>query len=78
MKEAQHRVEGMVKNKIKQEIYKHTGINTIRQELDPRQKIKNAIMPLPLPTSFPTSKVDLIIKTVKHVKGLVIDKGAHY
>ena len=78
MKEAQHRVEGMVKNKLKQEIYKHTGINTIRQEIDPRQKIKNAIMPLPLPTSFPTSKVDLIIKAVKMMKNLVVDKGIHY
>ena len=78
VKEAQHRVEGMIKNKIKQEIYKHTGINMIRQELDPRQQIKNAIMPIPLPSSFPTSKVDLIIKTLKLVKGLVIDKGVHY
>ena len=77
-KETQHRVEGMIKNKIKQEIYKHTGINMIRQELDPRQQIKNAIMPIPLPSSFPTSKVDLIIKTLKLVKGLVIDKGVHY
>ena len=77
-KETQHRVEGMIKNKIKQEIYKHTGINTIRQELDPRQKIRNAIMPIPLPTSFPTSKIDLIIKAVKLAKNLVVDKGAHY
>ena len=77
-KETQHRVEGMIKNKIKQEIYKHTGINTIRQELDPRQKIRNVIMPIPLPSSFSTSKVDLIIKAVKLVKGLVIDKGVHY
>ena len=77
-KEAQHRVESIIKNKIKQEIYKHTGINTIRQELDPRQKIRNTIMPIPLPTSFPTSKIDLIIKAVKLAKNLVVDKGAHY
>ena len=77
-KEAQHRVESIIKNKIKQEIYKHTGINTIRQELDPRQKIRNTIMPIPLPTSFPTSKIDLIIKVVKLAKKLVVDKGAHY
>ena len=77
-KEAQHRVESMIKNKIKQEIYKHTGINTIRQKLDPRQKIRNAIIPIPLPTSFPTSKIDLIIKAVKLAKNLVVDKGAHY
>ena len=57
--------ESMIKNKIKQEIYKHTRYQHDRQELDPRQKIRNAIMPIPLPTSFPTSKIDLIIKVVK-------------
>ena len=35
-------------------------------------------MPTPLSTSFPKSKIDLIIKAADLVKNLVVDKGINY
>jgi len=72
------RAKGMLKGEIKKEIMKHTGMNTVKNELNPIQKIKSELMPVPIPTSFPKSKLDLVIKAVKMVKNLVVDKGIHY
>ena len=57
---------------------KHTGMNIVKNELSPTQKIKQELMPLPIPTSFPKSKLDLVVKLVKMAKNLVVDKGMQY
>ena len=72
------RAKGFTKDKIKKEVLKHTGMNIIKDELNPTQKIKSELMPLPIPTSFPKSKIDLVIKAIKMVKNIVVDKGIHY
>lgn len=72
------KAKGFAKDKIKKEILKHTGMNIVKEELNPTQKIKSELMPLPIPTSFPKSKIDLVIKAIKMVKSLVVDKGIHY
>lgn len=72
------RAKGMLKGEIKKEIMKHTGMSTVKNELNPIQKIKSELMPVPIPTSFPKSKLDLVIKAIKMVKNLVVDKGIHY
>lgn len=72
------RAKGFAKNKIKKEVLKHTGMNIVKDELNPTQKIKSELMPLPIPTSFPTSKLDAVIKIIKMAKSLVVDKGIHY
>lgn len=77
-KKVADRAQGEIKGKIKQEIMKHTGMNTIKSELNPTQKIKSELMPLPIPTSFPKSKLDAVIKLIKITKNLVVDKGIHY
>lgn len=77
-KEAQNKAKNLVKGRIKQEIMKHTGMNIIKNELSPTQKIKQELMPLPIPTSFPKSKLDLVVKLVKMAKNLVVDKGMQY
>lgn len=72
------RAKGFAKDKIKKEVLKHTGMNIVKDELNPTQKIKSELMPLPIPTSFPKSKIDLVIKVIKMVKNIVVDKGIHY
>lgn len=72
------KAKGFAKDKIKKEILKHTGMNIVKEELNPTQKIKSELMPLPIPTSFPKNKIDLVIKAIKMVKNLVVDKGIHY
>jgi len=72
------KAKGFAKDKIKKEILKHTGLNIVKEELNPTQKIKSELMPLPIPTSFPKNKIDLVIKAIKMVKNLVVDKGIHY
>jgi hypothetical protein len=37
--------------------------------------IKRQISELPIPTSLPTSKIDAVIKAIKLLKNLVVDKG---
>jgi len=77
-KKVADRAQGEIKGRIKQEIMKHTGMETIRNELNPSQKIRNELKPLPIPTSFPKSKLDAVIKIVKMVKNLIVDRGIHY
>lgn len=72
------RAKGFAKDKIKQEVLKHTGMNIVKNELNPTQKIKNELMPLPIPTSFPTNKLDAVIKVIRMAKSIVVDKGIHY
>lgn len=72
------RAKGMLKGELKKEVMKHTGMAIVKNELNPIQKIKGELMPLPIPTSFPKSKIDLVIKAIKMVKNLVVDKGIHY
>lgn len=72
------RAKGFAKDKVKQEVLKHTGMNIVKNELNPTQKIKNELMPLPIPTSFPTNKLDAVIKVIRMAKSIVVDKGIHY
>jgi hypothetical protein len=72
------RAKGFAKDKIKKEVLKHTGMNIVKNELNPTQTIKNELMPLPIPTSFPTSKLDAVIKIIRMAKSIIVDKGIHY
>lgn len=53
-------------------------MNIVKEELNPTQKIASELIPLPIPTSFPKNKIDLVIKAIKMVKNLVVDKGINY
>lgn len=53
---------------------KHTGINKIKQELMPFQKIKDQLGIANIPTSFPTSITREAVKVVRKI----IDKGLEY
>ena len=72
------RITGQVRNLVKQQIMKETGMQTVKSELLPIHQIKSQIMPLPIPTSLPKNKVDLAIKAIKLVMGLVKDRGLGY
>jgi len=72
------RAKGMMKGELKKEVLKHTGMNIVKNELNPIQKIKSELLPVPIPTSFPKSKLDLVIKAIKMAKNLIVDKGIHY
>lgn len=72
------KVKGLAKGILKKEIMKHTGMNIVKNELMPTQHIKQQLMPIPIPTSFPKSKLDLIIKAIKLAKNLIVDKGVQY
>lgn len=72
------RITGQVKNVVKQQILKETGLQTVKSELLPVHQIKSQIMPLPIPTSLPKNKVDLAVKAIKLVMGLVKDRGLGY
>lgn len=72
------RITGQVKNLVKQQIMKETGMQTVKSELMPIHQIKSQIMPLPIPTSLPKNKVDLAVKAIKLVMGLVKDRGLGY
>lgn len=76
-KEIRGKVEGVVKGEIKKQIMEHTGMRVVKNELNPIQKVKQEIMPIPLPTSFPKSAVDLAFKIAKTIKK-VIDTGIQY
>lgn len=64
-----------VKNLIKKEIIKQTGLQTVKNELLPIAQIKQQLMPIPIPTSLPKNKVDLAIKAIKLVLGMAKDRG---
>lgn len=68
----------LVKYQIKNEILKHTGMNTVRKELSPVQDIKSQIMPMPIPTSLPKNTLDLVVKVVKMAKNIIVDNGIQY
>jgi len=53
---------------------KHTGVNKIKQELMPFQKIKDQLGVANIPTSFPTSITKAAVKVVRKI----IDKGLEY
>lgn len=67
----------MIKGQLIQKIGEITGVNEIKNEINPVQKAKKEIMPIALPTSLPKSKIDLVIKTLKLIKN-TIDKGIQY
>lgn len=72
------RAKGELIGKLQGEIEKVTGVNEIKQELNPVAKAKKEIMPIPLPTSLPKSKIDLVIKVIKLLKNVSVDKGIQY
>lgn len=76
-KELKGKATGMIKGKIKEEIMKHTGMDSVRNELDVVRKAKQEIMPVPLPSSFPVSKIDFVFKIGNIIKN-VLDKGIGY
>lgn len=68
-------VVGNVKSFVKDEFLKHTGINEVKNTLNPVQSIKSQISEIPIPTSIPTNQIQAIMKAVKMLKSAVIDKG---
>ncbi|MDY3538176.1 DUF5712 family protein [Riemerella anatipestifer] len=68
---------GELKGRLIGEVEKSIGLDTVKQELNPIRKAKQEIMPIPLPSSLPKSKIDLVIKMVKVLKNAV-DKGVQY
>lgn len=72
------RAKGELVGQIKAGIDKQTGMDIVKGELNAVQKAKKEIMPLPIPTSLPKNKIDLIIKVVKLIKNISMDKGIQY
>ncbi|MRM84279.1 DUF5712 family protein [Riemerella anatipestifer] len=68
---------GELKGRLIGKVEKIIGIDTVKQELNPIRKAKQEIMPIPLPSSLPKSKIDLVIKMVKVLKN-ALDKGVQY
>ncbi len=69
-------VKGYAKGKLKQEIYKITGYQEVKNQISPKKhlneinpikQIKKEMKGLPLPTSLPKSKVDLAVKFIKAI-----------
>lgn len=64
-------VKGKARGEVKQFIEKHTGINTIKQELDPSKEFKNQFKNIPLPTSIPKTKLEAVKAIINTVKKIV-------
>lgn len=71
-------IKGQIVGSIKEHISNIAGMDKVKQELNPLQNIKKEIMPIPIPTSFPKSKIDLVIKAIKTIKNIAIDKGIQH
>ena len=66
-KEIGSKISSGVKNEAKNFIFKHTGLNEVKQELNPIQSIKEQIPFAKIPTSFPKSITDLSIKVMRKI-----------
>ena len=66
-KELGNKISSGVKNEAKNFIFKHTGLNEVKQQLNPIQSIKEQIPFAKIPTSFPKSITDLSIKVVRKI-----------
>ena len=75
LQDTKAKTKNFVVSEIKSEILKKTGLYEIKRELNPVANIKKEISVLPIPTSLPKSKLDLIFKAVKMIKNVAFDKG---
>lgn len=75
LQNAKGKVEGFVVSNIKKEILEKSGLYEIQRELNPVRNIAKEISVLPIPTSIPKSKIDLLIKAIKLIKNVSFDKG---
>ena len=66
-KELGNKISSGVKNEAKNFIFKYTGLNEVKQQLNPIQSIKEQIPFAKIPTSFPKSITDLSIKVVRKI-----------
>ena len=66
-KELGSKISSGVKNEAKNFIFKYTGLNEVKQQLNPIQSIKEQIPFAKIPTSFPKSITDLSIKVVRKI-----------
>ena len=66
-KELGSKISSGVKNEAKNFIFKYTGLNEVKQQLNPIQSIKEQIPFAKIPTSFPKSITDLSIKVIRKV-----------
>ena len=66
-KELGSKISSGVKNEAKNFISKHTGLNEVKQQLNPIQSIKEQIPFAKIPTRFPKSITDLSIKVVRKI-----------
>ncbi|CAH8296005.1 hypothetical protein EV196_11325 [Mariniflexile fucanivorans] len=67
-------VVGKTKGELKSFVKKHTGINTIKQQISPVQNIKTQLGMSQIPSRIPKTPLDLAFKIGKKV----IDKGLGY
>ncbi len=75
LQNAKGKVEGFVVANVKKEILEKSGIYDIKREANPIKNIKDEISFLPIPTSIPKGKIDLLIKAIKLIKNIAFDKG---
>jgi len=66
-KELGGKISSGVKNEAKNFIFKYTGLNEVKQQLNPIQSIKEQIPFAKIPTSFPKSITDLSIKVMRKI-----------
>ena len=66
-KELGSKISSGVKNEAKNFIFKYTGLNEVKQQLNPIQSIKEQIPFAKIPTSFPKSITDLSIKVMRKI-----------
>lgn len=69
-----NKLKGTAKNEAKNFLMKHTGLNMIKQNISPVQDIKKSLGISKIPTSFPKSVTDVVIKVAKKI----ISQGVEY
>lgn len=70
--------KGLIKSEIQKQMMELLGINEIKKEINPMNTIRQEIMPLPIPTNIPKSKLELVIQIVKTAKNIAMGQGLQY
>lgn len=74
-KEVKSQVENQVKGKLKQFIQEYSGIVQAKRELNPISNFRQQFKDIPLPTSFPKTKLQAVKQAITQIKKMVIDVG---
>ena len=70
--------KGLIKSEIQKQMMELLGINEIKKEINPMNTIRQEIMPLPIPTNIPKSKLELVMQIVKTAKNIAMGQGLQY